>query len=274
MLLFLAASGLTLIFGVLGILNFAHGSFYMFGAYFAFFLLGDVVGSFWVAVVLAMVIVGIVGVVLELTVLRRVYQYDPELQLLLTFALVLVLENGARIAWGTDFRSVDIPAALSFNMNIFGETFTAYRLFIIVLGVLTAIALWLVFQRSRFGKNIRAAAEDREMAGGVGINVPLLFTAVFFVGSMLAGLGGALAAPLQSIHPTMGESIIIEAFIVIIIGGLGSFGGAFIGALAIGLINAAAFVVLPIAQPVIPFLIVAAVLILRPHGLFGTEVEL
>lgn len=273
MLLFLAASGLTLIFGVLDILNFAHGSLYMFGAYFAFFLVTEFIGSFWPAVILAALLVGVVGLLIESLIIRQIYDYDHIFQLILTFALVLVLDNGARILWGTNFRSVSVPQALAFNADIFGQNVPAYNLFLIAAGVVVAIAIWLAFERTRIGRIVRAASENREMSSAIGVNVPRTFTIVFFVGSVLAGLGGALATPYQSIHPSMGESIIIESFIVIILGGMGSFWGAFVGALFIGLVNALMFLVAPSVQPLVPFLVVTIVLIVKPAGLFGEEVS-
>lgn len=278
MLLFLAAVGLTLIFGVLDVLNFAHGSLYMLGAYFTYFLVGDggllagLPGSFWLALVIAPLLVALVGVVMERFIIRPVYDQDHEYQLLLTFGLVLVIDNGARILWGTEFRSVSSPGLLDFQITLLGSGYPFYNVFLIIVGALAALTMWLVFERTRVGKTVRASSQDRGIANALGVNVPLVFTGTFLLGSLLAGLGGALAAPYQSIQPTMGENIIIESFIIVVIGGLGSFGGALAGALLIGIINSLAFLFLPSLQPVIPFVLVAAVLLTRPAGLFGTEV--
>ncbi|WP_424018884.1 branched-chain amino acid ABC transporter permease [Halorientalis pallida] len=278
MLLFLAAVGLTLIFGVLDVLNFAHGSLYMLGAYFTYFLVSDggllasLPGSFWLAVVIAPLLVALVGVVMERFIIRPVYDQDHEFQLLLTFGLVLIIDNGARILWGTDFRSVSPPGLLDFQISLFGSGYPFYNVFLIVTGGVAALTMWLLFERTRVGKIVRASSQDRGIANALGVNVPLVFTGTFLLGSLLAGLGGALAAPYQSIQPTMGESIIIESFIIVVIGGLGSFGGAFVGALLIGVVNSLAFLYLPSLQPVIPFVLVAAVLLTRPAGLFGKEV--
>lgn len=278
MLLFLAAVGLTLIFGVLDVLNFAHGSLYMLGAYFTFFLVGatgilaGIPGAFWIALVLAPLLVALIGVVMERFIIRPVYDQDHEFQLLLTFGLVLILDNGARILWGTDFRSVSPPELLNFQVSLFGSGYPFYNIFLIIVGVLAALVMWLLFERTRIGKTVRASSQDRDIANALGVNVPLVFTGTFFLGSLLAGLGGALAAPYQSIQPTMGESIIIESFIIVVIGGLGSFSGAFVGALLIGVVNSLAFLYAPSLQPIIPFLLVAAVLLTRPAGLFGKEV--
>ena len=278
MLLFLAAVGLTLIFGVLDVLNFAHGSLYMLGAYFTFFLVGaggilaGVTGAFWAALILAPVLVALIGVAMERFVIRPVYDQDHEFQLLLTFGLVLVIDNGARILWGTNFRSVSPPALLDFQISLLGSGYPFYNVFLIVVGGLAALAMWLLFERTRIGKTVRASSQDRDIANVLGVNVPLVFTGTLFLGSLLAGVGGALAAPYQSIQPTMGENIIIESFIIVVIGGLGSFSGAFVGALLIGVVNSLAFLYIPSLQPVIPFLLVAAVLLTRPAGLFGKEV--
>lgn len=272
MLLFLAASGLTLIFGVLGILNFAHGSFYMLGAYFTFVLTSRYVGSFWPSAFLAALLVGVVGVVVERLIIRRIYDYDHIFQLILTFALVLVIDNGVRIVWGTEFRSISVPPSLAFNVDILGRSFPGYNLFLIGSGIVVALVIWIAFERTSIGRTVRAASENREMTSALGIDVPIVFTIVFFVGSVLAGLGGALAAPFQSIHPALGESIIIESFIVIILGGLGSFWGAFVGAVLIGVMNALMFLIAPSIQPLVPFIAVTLVLVFKPSGLFGREV--
>lgn len=274
MALFLAAVGLTLVFGVLDVLNFAHGSLYMLGAYSMFFFVrgeGPIPFeiNFWVAVLLAAVFVAVFGAFLERVFIRPIYDVDHVFQLLLTFALVLVIDNGVRIMWGTDYRSVDVPGRLDFTVQIFGRGFPAYELFLILAGAIAAVGMWLMFERTRIGKIVRAASEDRDMANALGINVPAIFTLVFLFGSALAGLGGALAAPLQSIIPSMGETIIIEAFIIVVIGGLGSFSGALIGAILIGLVESIAFVFVPNFEPVIPFILLAAVIVVRPAGLFG-----
>lgn len=278
MLLFLAAVGLTLIFGVLGVLNFAHGSLYMLGAYFTFFLvnasgpLSMFNGNFWLALLVAPVLVAIIGGLMERFIIRPIYDREHTFQLLLTFALVLVIDNAARILWGTDFRSISVPSELAFQVQLLGQTYPAYNLFIIAVGALFAVTMWLVFERTRIGKMVRAAAQDRDAANALGVNVPALFTGMFIVGSVLAAIGGALAAPYQTIQPTMGEHIIIDSFIIVVIGGLGSFSGALAGALLIGVVNSLAFQFAPAFQPVIPFVLMAVVLLSLPAGLFGKEV--
>jgi len=268
MLLFMIAVGLTIIFGVLGVINFAHGSFYMLGAYFTYFLAGEV-GTFYVAVVLGVVGVAVVGGVIERVIIRPIYDHDHIFQLLLTFAIVLVIDNGARMLWGTDFRSVAIPKVLNFQVNVFGRGYPMYNLFLIAVGAIVAVAMWLMFDRTRFGKIVQAASQDRETANALGINVSFVFTAVFILGSALAGFGGALAAPYRTIHPAMGEFIIIESFIIVIIGGLGSFRGALVGALLLGLSHSVVFALLPSFETFVPFALLAVVILLRPAGIFG-----
>ena len=274
MILFLAAIGLTLIFGVLGVLNFAHGSLYMMGAYFTVLLfsaegLPVISGNFWALLLLAPLLVAVVGGIMERFVIRQIYDHDHEFQLLLTFALVLVLDNGVRILFGARPRSMSIPSELQFSVGIAGKSFAAYNLFLIGIGAITIVLLWSLFNYTQFGRRVRAASQDREIADAHGINVLGIFTVVFFLGSFLAGLGGALAAPYQSINPALGETIIIESFIIVVIGGLGSFGGALVAALLIGLVNSTAFLILPSFEPYIPFVLMAAILLVKPAGLFG-----
>lgn len=275
MVLFLAAIGLTLIFGVLGVLNFAHGSLYMMGAYGMVLLfraegaLGVFASNFWALLLVAPLLVALIGSVMERFIIRQIYDYDHEFQLLLTFALVLVLDNGVRILFGARPRSMSVPTELQFSFGILGKSFAAYNVFLIVVGAVIIALLWALFNFTRFGHRVRAAAQDREIADAHGINVLGIFTAVFFIGSFLAGLGGALAAPYQSITPSIGETIIIESFIIVVIGGLGSFRGALVASLLIGLINSIAFLLAPTFEPYIPFVLMAAVLLARPEGLFA-----
>ena len=271
MLLFLISLGLTTVFGVLGILNFAHGSFFMLGAYLCMQIM-HLVPSFWIGILIGPLAVAILGAVIERTLLRRVYGRDISFQLLLTFAILLVLDDAVRIVWGPGYHVVEPPAILAGVFTIANRTYPVYRLFLVAAGPLIGLALWVFFQFSRWGRIIRAAAMDREMAEGIGIRVPILFTAVFALGTWLAAVGGALAAPHQSLAPSMGERIIIESFIVVVSGGLGSFPGAFVGALVLGLFEAFGTVFLGSAQMAVPYMLLAAVLLVRPRGLFGREV--
>ena len=271
MLLFLIAVGLTTVFGVLGVLNFAHGSFFMLGAYLCMQIM-HVVPSFWLGLLVGPLAVALLGVVVERSLLRRLYGRDITFQLLLTFAVLLMLDDAVRIIWGPGYHVVEPPTVLAGVFSILDRTYPVYRLFLVVAGPLIGLALWAFFQFSRWGKIVRAAAADREMAEGVGIRVPILFTAVFALGTWLAAVGGALAAPHQSLAPSMGERIIIESFIVVVSGGMGSFPGALAGALVLGLFESFGTVFLGRAQMAVPYILLAVVLLVRPHGLFGREV--
>lgn len=270
MLLFLISMGLTIIFGVAGVLNFAHGALFMLGAYVAM-QVALWTGSFWAGLVVAPLAVAALGGILERALLRPVYGRDISFQLLLTFALLLVLEDGVRLVWGAGYHLVEPPAILDGIVPVAGFGYPVYRLFLVALGPLLGGGLWALFRFTRFGKIIRAAAADREMAAALGIRVPRLFTGVFVFGTALAALGGALAAAHQSVGPAMGERIIIESFIVVVVGGLGSFPGAFVGALLLGLLEAFGTQFVPRAQMAIPYLLLTAILVLRPRGLFGAE---
>ncbi|RTZ98692.1 MAG: branched-chain amino acid ABC transporter permease [Deltaproteobacteria bacterium] len=270
MLLFLISVGLTTVFGVLGVLNFAHGSFFMLGAYLCMQVM-HIVPSFWVGLLVGPLVVALLAALVEKQLLRRVYGRDIAFQLLLTFAILLVLDDGVRIIWGPGYHVVEPPAVLAGVFSLFDNTYPIYRLFLVFAGPVIGLMLWAFFRFSRWGKRIRAAAMDPEMAEGIGIRVPLLFTAVFALGCWLAGMGGALAAPHQSLAPAMGERIIIESFIVVVAGGMGSFPGAFIGALALGLFESFGTVFLGRVQMAIPYIVLAAVLLIRPRGLFGQE---
>ncbi len=270
MLLFLISVGLTTVFGVLGVLNFAHGSFFMLGAYLCMQAMAWL-PSFWLGVLVAPVVVAALGAGVERWLLRRVYARDVSFQLLLTFAVLLVLDDAVRLMWGPGYHVVDPPAVLSGVVSVLGRSYPVYRLFLVAAGPAVGLALWAFFRYTRWGKVIRAAAMDRDMAEGVGIRVPALFTGVFAFGTWLAALGGALAAPHQSVGPAMGERIIIESFIVVVVGGLGSFPGAFAGALLLGLFESFGTVFAGRAQMALPYLVLALVLLVRPRGLFGQE---
>jgi len=268
MLLFLISAGLSTIFGVMGVLNFAHGSFYMLGAYFCMQIMffSD---NYWIGLILSPIAVAIFGALIERTILRHVYQRDITYQLLLTFALLLIVDDTVRLIWGAGYYLTEPPEILSGVINVFGQSYSLYRIFLIFMGPLVAIGLLIFFQKSTWGKIIRAASMDREMAEGLGINVSFIYTAVFALGCWLAGVGGALAAPFQSISPAMGEKIIIESFIVVVVGGLGSFQGAFLGALLLGVMEAFGTSMVGDIQMALPYLLLAIILIFRPTGFFG-----
>lgn len=267
--LFLIALGLSLIFGVLGVLNFAHGALYMIGAYVTASLIGSVGGNFWFAAIGAAVVVAAIGAAVEIGFVRRVYDRDELDQLILTFALVLIISDLTRIVWGSGTQTVETPPVLAGRVPVLGVDFPAYRLFVIVASFLAMGIFWYVLKRTYFGQIVRATSSDRDMAALLGVNVPRLYTAVFAVGSFLAGLGGALTAPIQSFTPALGDQVIINAFVIVVVGGLGSFTGAFVGAMLIGLFQSFGVLIATGVNQLLPFLAMILVLMFRPEGLFG-----
>ncbi len=273
--LFLVACGLSIIFGVTRVVNFAHGSFYMLGAYIAYsfsqFLmakLGAPIG-FWTGILLSALAVGVVGVLMEVLLLRRIYHAPELFQLLATFGVVLVVQDAALAIWGRE--DLLSPRAPGFKgaVQILGERFPQYHLLLICLGPIVLGLLWLTFHRTRWGTLVRAATQDREMTGALGVNQRRLFTSVLFLGSFLAGLGGALQIPNESVNLQMDINIIAEAFVVVVIGGMGSVTGAFLAALLVGEISAFGTLLFPKLSSVLIFLVMAVVLVVRPYGLLG-----
>jgi branched-subunit amino acid ABC-type transport system permease component len=276
MFLFLIASGLSLIFGVLRILNFAHGSLYMLGAYLTYYFVSHFInapGQFWWAIIFASLSVAIIGGIIERFFLSWLYVREELNQLLFTYALVLIISDFARIVWGTEQLSVSRPALLKGAVLILDQYFPEYNIFVILLGPSIALLFWLILYRTRWGRIIRAAALDREMLGSLGVNVNWLFTVVFTIGAWLAGLGGALVSPIAAIVPGMDVEIIIDAFIVVVIGGLGSFWGTLLGALILGQVVSFGILVLPRFSMVFIYILMAVVLILRPWGLLGKPMQ-
>jgi branched-chain amino acid transport system permease protein len=267
---------MSLIFGVTRIVNLAHGSFYMVSAYLMVTLietLPESPASFWIALLLAPVGVAILGGVIEITLLRRVYRRDPMIQLILTFGLILIIGTLVLLVWGPDNKSVSRPDALAGSVRIFDQPFPAYYLLVLGLSPLVALGLWLVFYRTRWGMLVRAATVDREMLGALGVDVSTLYTQVFVFGSWLAGLGGALAAPTVAVALGMDADVLINAFVVVVIGGLGSFAGSLISALLVGELQSFGILIFPAVSIVLLFAIMAVVLIVRPWGLLGHPEE-
>ncbi|RJQ87350.1 MAG: branched-chain amino acid ABC transporter permease [Desulfobacteraceae bacterium] len=270
MFIWLVASGLTLIFGVLGVLNFAHGSFYMLGAYCCLTVLKILGGNFWLGLLIGPLLVCAVGFIIERFFLRYVYRLELPYQLLLTFAFVLLFDDLVKIVWGSGSMGSPSVPGLAGSVDIFGRYFPTYNLFIIIVGPLVALGLWALIEKTWYGRIIRAASSEREMAAAIGVKVPALFTAVFVFGTWLGAAGGALAVPYVGLlTPGMGEAIIIDAFVVAVIGGLGSLKGAFLGALAIGLLSSFGTRFMPAFDMFLTFILMAAVLLLRPQGFFG-----
>ena len=276
MFLFLVSVGMSLIFGVTRIVNLAHGSFYMLGAYLMVTLVETLPEhplSFWAALVVAPVGVAVLGGLIEVTLLRRLYHRDPLMQLILTFGLILVISTLVLVVWGPDNKSVSRPEALAGSVLVFGQPFPSYYLLVLALSPVAAAGLWFVFYRTRWGMLIRAATVDREMLGALGVDVATLYTQVFVFGSWLAGVGGALSAPTVAVALGMDGDVLTTAFVVVVIGGLGSFVGSFVSALLVGELQSFGILVFPTVSIVLLFAIMAAVLIVRPWGLFGHPEE-
>ncbi len=272
MLLFLVASGLTLVFGVLGVINFAHGALYMLGAYFSWQVM-SVTGHFGFSVFLGALGVSIFGLLFERGLLSRVYKADLLIQILLCYSIVLILDDLVMIIWGDEFLSgIGVPEIFQIPpLFIFDAIIPPFHLVIISISLLTGIALWLLMTKTRFGHLVRATAINPSMLEALGINTTFIKASVFMLGSFLAGFGGALAASLGSIVSGMGNSILIESFIVTVIGGMGSIGGAFLASIIIGMARSFGAVAMPLFTDGLMFLIMVLVLVLRPQGLRGEK---
>ncbi len=271
MLLFLVAAGVSLIFGVLKVVNFAHGSFYLLGAYFTLTVYGAS-GSFLLAVIAAALGVGLFGLLFERLIISRVYGSQVLMQLLVCYGVILILDDLVKIIWGAEFRSLGMPDAfLKPPLLLGGGVVPVYYLFLIVLTLIIAVLLGLAITKTRLGKIVRAVAINPGMASALGINTGLVYAGVFLLGGVLAGLAGALAAPVRSIVSGMGLSVVVESFIVTVIGGMGSVAGALVGSLLIGLVRSFGTIGFPLFTEGLMFLLMAVVLVLKPSGLFGRE---
>lgn len=269
MLLFLVASGLSLIFGVLGIINFTHGAFYMLGAYFAFTAY-SATDSFALALLAGALGVGIAGVLFERLVMSRVYGRDLLMQLLVCYAMILILDDAVKIVWGADYKLMGMPEAFAVApIEVGGGFIPGYYVFMLAVSLGSGVLLWLGINKTRTGKIIRALAVNPGMVGALGVNTTALYAGVFGLGCVLAGLAGALAAPIRTLTPGMGLSILIESFIVTVIGGMGSIAGAFIAAVLIGLTRSFGSIGFPLFVDGAMFGLMALVLIVRPSGLLG-----
>jgi branched-chain amino acid transport system permease protein len=271
-MLFLIAAGLTLVFGIMNLINLAHGSLYMLGAYLAASF-QQVTGSFWLSLVLALPLVMVVGILIEMVVLRRLYAREHLDQVLATFALILFFNELTRIIWGPQAYFMALPKALEGTIAIMpGVPYPAYRLAIVGAGLLIAYGLYFLITRTRTGMLIRAGSTHREMVGALGVNIKLLYTLVFGLGAALAGFAGMMAGPILSVEIGMGESVLILAFVVIVIGGIGSVRGAFIAALLVGVVDTFGRVLLPPALASMGiYILMAAVLFWKPQGLFPSH---
>ena len=285
-LLFLVAAGLTLVFGIMDFINLAHGVLYMVGAYLMASL-SALTGSFWWGLLLTLPATLLVGLVLEVTIFRRLYDRPHLDQVLATFALVMILSEGVKIIWGAAPLNVSMPDLLSGSIPLAGPIrFPVYRLAIIAAGLATAFGLWFVIGRTRIGMLLRAGAHDRAMVSALGVDIGRLFMLVFAFGAMLAGFAGAMVSPILSVDPGMGDQILILGFVVIVIGGVGSIRGAFVASLLVGIIDTVGRIFGPIVlkmvleldaatqagrtvAPMLVYILMAAILCWRPNGLFG-----
>lgn len=270
-ILFIVSSGLSLILGVLRIPNVAHGSLYMIGAFSAYTvssIFGGGDAGFWLSLVLAPLIVAIVSLISERVLFQYLYEREHLMLLLLTFALSLVFGDLVKLVWGGQYKSVPVPNVFQGYVPLFGGLpFPLYNVFLLAIGPVVAVLLWLLINKTKIGKIARAAAVDREMVGAVGINVSWVFAGVFVIGCFLAGLGGTLVSPTVSVTLGMDHSLIMEAFLIVIIGGLGNIWGALLGALIFGLTQSMGILIWPKFGIIFPYLAVVAVLLFRPKGL-------
>ncbi len=268
MLLFLLASGLTLIFGMMGILNLAHASFFMLSAYFCVTIL-NITGNFWVALLVAPVMTAMFGILVERFLLRKIHGAGHIGELILTVGLMMIIMESVKIFWGTDTFMINIPPSLKGLVDIFGMEYPIYRLFIIGLSAVILCLMVLILYKTRLGMIVRAGVSDAEMVGAVGINMPLVFMLVFGVGTWLAGVAGVAIAPMLSVFPGMADQIGMDAFVVVVVGGFGSLLGAFVSSIFFGLLSSFGIQFIPRLAPVLMVLCMVLVLSFKPMGLFG-----
>jgi branched-chain amino acid transport system permease protein len=272
MVIFIIAVGLSLIFGTLKILNMAHGSIYMLGAFLCYWLtstFSHVTGVFWWSLIFAPIGAALFGGLLEVGLLRRIYGWDMMYHWILTFGLILFIGDMCKLLWGVENYMVSSPWPLNGPVHFLGVYFPAYNIFVMFLGPIIFVGLWALLRYSRLGRIIRAATYNPEMVNALGVNVPMTYTGVFMLGCWLAGLGGCLIAPMAAVSLGMDTAVIVDCFIIVVIGGLGSTTGAFIGAIIFGLAYALGVVAFPKAAIGIGFIIMAIILIIRPWGLMG-----
>ncbi|GAB7054602.1 MULTISPECIES: branched-chain amino acid ABC transporter permease [unclassified Paenibacillus] len=267
MLLFMIAAGLSIIFGLMHIVNLAHGAFYLAGVYIAYTFVKQNMG-FWPSLLISIIIVAILGILMEKFLLERVYGKELE-QVLLTFGLAFIFADLVKWIWGTSPLTLPVPAALDASMNLGVITFPAYRIFVIFVGCLLAVLLWYMENKTRIGAIIRAGVDDREMLSALGIHIKIVFTSIFAVGAALAGLSGVLGGPIMGMYVGIDSEILISSLVIVVVGGLGTWKGAFIGAILIGVVDTLGRVWFPSFTMAMVFAIMIIVLLLKPNGLFG-----
>ena len=270
MLLFLVASGLTLVFGMMSVLNIAHASFYMLGAYFSYQML-KMVGNFWVALIVCPILVGFLGIAMERFLLRKVHAGGHVQEFVITFGILFVINEAVKWIWGTEPLPVPIPSALSGSVMIMGSVYPAYRLFILFFSLAILALLAYILMKTRLGITVRAAVSDRDMVSALGTNTPFVFMLVMGIGTWLAGLAGVIAGPFISTYPGMALEILVDCFVVTVTGGLGSLLGAIVASFLIGQLSSFGILFIPRFAIVFAFLLMAVVLIIKPTGLFGEK---
>jgi branched-subunit amino acid ABC-type transport system permease component len=276
MMLFLIASGLSLIFGVMNILNFAHATLWLAGAYFSYtfwYLMQNYGFGMWVSIPLAALCLAVIGWIIEVVLIRRVYNRELPEQLLLTYGLILVIGDLIKLTWGVEDKLIARPPLVEGPVFIFGIPFDSYFIFVLAIGVGVAVGLWWFLKKTRYGHIVRAAVYSREMVGALGIPIPRIYTGVFVLGIFLAGLAGAVQAPVGSITLGMDMAVVVQAFCVVVIGGFGSLLGTFVGSMIVGEVYAFSILFWPQGALVLIFIVTAFILIVRPWGLFGTPMR-
>jgi branched-chain amino acid transport system permease protein len=270
MLLFLVASGLTLVFGMMSVLNLAHASFYMLGAYFSYQML-KWIGNFWIGLIVCPIVVAFLGILMERFLLRRVHAGGHVQEFVLTAGMAYVITEAVKLIWGTESLSVPIPAALAGSVMVAGSVYPVYRLFILFFSLGVLVLMAYILMKTRLGITVRAAVSDRDMVSALGTDTPFVFMLVMGLGTWLAGLAGVIAGPFISTYPGMASEILVDCFVVTVTGGLGSLMGAVLASFIIGQISSFGILLIPRLAIVFMFLLMAIVLIIKPSGLFGEK---
>ena len=268
MMYILLASGLSIIFGLMRVLNFAHGSLYMLGAYFGFTIISWT-GSFWLALIVAPFLVAIVGVAMEIITIRPLYGRNHIYMIILTMALSMIFDELVHIAWGPDYFSITTPPVLAKNIHILGQSYPLYRIFVLFVGLCLVVLLWLGLNKTKLGLIVRAGSVDAKMVAALGINISKIFTLTFAAGSFFSAMAGIIMGPFLSLYPGMGLDIIIISIVIVIIGGLGSFTGAVLGALLIAQVQSLSFLISSELSNIVIYLVMFIILLIRPHGILG-----
>lgn len=268
MIYFLISVGLTIIFGLLNFVNFAHGAYYLLGSYLCFTIV-TVTGNFWLALLVAPIVVAVLAILTEALVIKRTYHLSHSSQILITLGIALIIQEITISIWGPIGKSVMTPASLQGVVQVGGFFYPKYRLFVIALSLLIAVMLWLLLEKTRFGALVRAGSENRQMVSLLGTHINRLFTITFALGVALAGIAGVLASPIRGATPFMGSEILGLGFVIVVIGGMGSFTGALVGSLVVGLVQSLMTTIWPPGASLMIYGSMALVILLRPYGLFG-----